>query len=184
MLTQALLPLFRAQGHGRIITVSSVVRRAPLTGPFNAVYAATKAGIDAWAEALNKEIASHGLMSVIVELGGFATDMMHVDNFAADALGPAGSGYEDLGLFVKELAERFSGGLAPAEVAAIGIADVVENSDPPLRTILPVEMIEQVALSTRFTDADYWALCKATTVRDWVRAMRQALERAAATPTP
>jgi NAD(P)-dependent dehydrogenase (short-subunit alcohol dehydrogenase family) len=92
--TQAALPYFRAQGHGRLVTVSSLTRRGPISGPLNSVYAATKASSDAWAVNLNKEVAHHGIRSVIVELGGFATDMMDSERFSPEDSTPPGSGYE------------------------------------------------------------------------------------------
>src|ERR1700737_3742330 len=70
--TQAALPIMRAQGSGHIIQVSSIggVNAFPTVG----LYHASKWGLEGFSQSLAAEIAGFGIKVTIVEPGGFATD--------------------------------------------------------------------------------------------------------------
>lgn len=177
LIAQPALRFFRSVGSGRLVTISSLTRRALMSGPLNAVYAATKAGIDAWAVNLNKEIADFGIRSVVVELGGFATDLMEGLRSSAEQSTPLGSGYERAGQHFAESMQRLSSSLPSPEAAAEGIADVVEDPNPPLRTILPPQLSALVDRVEGLGDEDFWAICEARSYRDSAYALRTALHR-------
>lgn len=72
-LTRALLPTFRAQGHGRIILVSS---QAALAGqPGNSMYCASKWALEGWAESLAYEVDPFGIDVVVIEPGPYRTEI-------------------------------------------------------------------------------------------------------------
>lgn len=70
--TQAVLPRFRAQSHGLVINVSSIVGRTTL--PLGAVYDATKFAVEGLSEALRFELAVIGVQVKVIEPGLVATD--------------------------------------------------------------------------------------------------------------
>lgn len=77
-MSQAVLPHFRAQGHGRIINIASV---AGVIGfPMNGLYCASKFAVLGLSESLAKEAAGFGVKVTSVEPGGFRT------KFAAGSL--------------------------------------------------------------------------------------------------
>lgn len=71
-MTQAVLPVMRAQGSGLVVNLSSIAgRMAFASGGF---YNATKYAVEALSEALFYEVASFGVRVLVIEPGAFATD--------------------------------------------------------------------------------------------------------------
>jgi len=70
--TQAFLPGLRAQGHGTILTTTSI--GGLVAFPFNSVYHATKWGLEGWSESLAFELEPFGLKVKTIAPGGIATD--------------------------------------------------------------------------------------------------------------
>lgn len=63
----AVLPIMRLQGSGRIINLSSILGLIP--APFSAYYAATKHAIEGYSESLDHEVRGFGIRVVLVEPG-------------------------------------------------------------------------------------------------------------------
>jgi NAD(P)-dependent dehydrogenase (short-subunit alcohol dehydrogenase family) len=72
-LTRTVLPQMKLQKSGHIILVSSISGR--LAGPGRSSYSSSKFALEGWAEGLRFEAYPHGLRVVLVEPGGFATDI-------------------------------------------------------------------------------------------------------------
>lgn len=70
-MSQAILPFFRAQGHGTIAFTSSGCAWGAL--PFLSHYCMTKAALSSFAESLHKEVSPLGINCVAFDLGGFPT---------------------------------------------------------------------------------------------------------------
>ena len=70
--TQAVLPVMRAQGGGTIVNVSSVA--AELAIPFQAFYSATKSAVSSLSAALRNEVAPFGIKVTAVLPGDVKTD--------------------------------------------------------------------------------------------------------------
>ncbi|MFJ3233802.1 SDR family oxidoreductase [Streptomyces sp. NPDC086787] len=70
-LTRLVLPLMRAQGHGHIINVSSVVGR--MAYPGLGAYVAAKHALEGMSQALAIEAAPHNIRVTVLEPGMFAT---------------------------------------------------------------------------------------------------------------
>lgn len=63
----AVLPLMRRQGGGRIVNMSSVLGLIP--APFNAYYSSTKHALEGYTESLDHEVRASGIRVVLVEPG-------------------------------------------------------------------------------------------------------------------
>ncbi|MFI5542609.1 SDR family oxidoreductase [Streptomyces sp. NPDC051815] len=70
-LTRLVLPLMRAQGHGHIVNVSSVVGRMAFPGL--GAYVAGKHALEGMSQALAVEAAPHNIRVTVLEPGMFAT---------------------------------------------------------------------------------------------------------------
>ena len=67
------LPHLRATGGGRIVNVSSIYGRT--TTPLSGWYQASKHALEGLTDALRAEVASDGIKVILVEPGGFRTDI-------------------------------------------------------------------------------------------------------------
>ena len=70
-LTNCFVPVFRKQGYGRIVNVSSVLGR--ITIPFMGIYAASKYAVEAISDAQRVELRGSGVMVSVVEPGPIQT---------------------------------------------------------------------------------------------------------------
>jgi NAD(P)-dependent dehydrogenase (short-subunit alcohol dehydrogenase family) len=126
--TQAALPIMRAQKSGHILQVSSIggVQAFPTVG----LYHASKWGLEGFSQSLAAEVAGFGIKVTIVEPGGYSTEWSGSSAKRATRL-PA---YDESYAAVQE----FRGKVWPAdpEATASAILKVVDSNDPPLRLFL------------------------------------------------
>jgi NAD(P)-dependent dehydrogenase (short-subunit alcohol dehydrogenase family) len=123
--TQAALPMMRAQGSGHIIQVSSIggVNAFPTVG----LYHASKWGLEGFSQALAAEVAGFGIKVTIVEPGGFATDWGGPSAKRATQM----TAYDGARAAIAGVRGKY----APGDPLATGpaILKVVDAKDPPLR---------------------------------------------------
>lgn len=70
--TQAALPILRAQGSGHLIQVSSIGGISAFPGV--GAYHASKWALEGFSQALSQEVAGFGIRVTLIEPGGFSTD--------------------------------------------------------------------------------------------------------------
>jgi len=70
-MTQAVLPLMRVAGAGRIVNVGSVAATMPI--PYQAMYAASKAALEVFSQAVGMEVAPFGIKCCCIEFGDMKT---------------------------------------------------------------------------------------------------------------
>lgn len=99
--TRAALNRMMAQGSGLIVLISSISPEIKADG--ESVYAATKAGVNAFALTLRKEVADHNVRIAVIEPGSVGSDMQEC---SADEQREAVSRGEML--FAEEVAEAVS----------------------------------------------------------------------------
>ena len=73
-LTRRIIPVMRAQGHGRIVTCSSVL--GLVSGPYRGAYAASKFAVEAMTDALRYELAGTGIHVSLLEPGPIRTQFL------------------------------------------------------------------------------------------------------------
>ena len=136
--SRAVLPHLRAQGHGLIVHVTSILGR--LLFPGCAPYCASKFALEAFAEVLQYELAGSGVESVIVEPGPYPSELLPNSPAPADTERVAGygalAGLRDK--FVAQFAELFRSAKAPrTQDVADAILRLIElpTGDRPLRTV-------------------------------------------------
>ena len=135
-LTNRLIPIFREQGYGRIVNISSVVGRLSL--PFMGIYSASKFALEAVSDAMRVELAQDGLGVCLVEPGPIQT------RFSTNC---AGQGAEKIdtdrskfgNAYKQYFAKRRNGGMSedrfrlPPEAVAKKILHALESPNPKIR---------------------------------------------------
>jgi NAD(P)-dependent dehydrogenase (short-subunit alcohol dehydrogenase family) len=123
--TQAAVPIMRAQGSGHIIQVSSIggISAFATVG----IYHASKWGLEGFSQALAQEVAGFGIHVTLIEPGGFSTDWG----------GPSSVHSEELDIYadIRAAREQFRGSITPGDPTATrgAILKVVDADEPPLR---------------------------------------------------
>ncbi len=79
-LTHAAVSVFKARGHGSVINVSSLAGFQP--APFNATYAATKAFVNSFTQAVSEELRGSGVRLQLLCPGFTRTEFQEVAGFA------------------------------------------------------------------------------------------------------
>jgi NAD(P)-dependent dehydrogenase (short-subunit alcohol dehydrogenase family) len=127
--TQAALPILRAQGGGRIIQVSSIggVTAFPNLG----IYHASKWALEGLTQSLAEEVAGFGIHVTLVEPGSFATDWVDTAAHAE----PLAAYDAERETFTAARAARMSV-RPPAEAARSAFLKIVDAPEPPLRVFL------------------------------------------------
>ncbi len=124
---QAALPILRAQGHGHILTVSSI---GGIIGfPTGGSYTASKFVIEAMSEALAGEVAPFGIKVTIIEPGSFATEFRSSVQFA-----PSIQAYEPVRQIIHAAFKPEDNG--DPQATAQAILKAVDAEKPPLRLVL------------------------------------------------
>jgi len=127
-LTQAVLPIMRAQGHGHIIQLSSVLGVATL--PVLGIYNASKFAVEGLSETLATEVKGFGIRVTLVEPNGFATDWSGASAAHTEEM-PAYDGVRKA--FNEGLTDDIFGNPAATSNA---ILQLVDSPNPPLRLFL------------------------------------------------
>lgn len=129
--TQAALPILRAQGNGHILQVSSIggISAFPTVG----IYHASKWALEGLSQALAQEVAGFGIKVTLIEPGAYSTDWGGSSARHATAL-PAYDAVRDQ---VTKLRSRRG---TPGDPVATrsAVLTLVDSDDPPLRVFLGV----------------------------------------------
>ncbi len=132
--TQAALPILRAQGAGWIVQVSSIGGLAafPLTG----IYHASKWALEGLSESLHQEVEPFGIRMLILEPSGFRTDWAGSSMDRAEPL----HAYEQIEAFANRRATQReeNNGRQPGNpnLAARALLDALDRPDTPFRLLL------------------------------------------------
>lgn len=136
--TQAALPILRAQGAGHIIQVSSIggVNAFPMVG----LYHASKWGLEGFSQSLAQEVAGFGIKVTLVEPTGFSTDWAGPSAVQAEPI----EAYAEYREQVQEMRRKRIGTPGDPEATGPAILKVVDAEEPPLRVFFGVGLLDQI----------------------------------------
>ncbi len=152
--TKAALPVFRRQGSGYFIQVTSIGGR--LTAPGLAAYQSAKFAVEGFSSVLRQEVAPLGIRVTLAEPGGMRTDWAG-SSMDIPAFGPD---YEaTVGAMAKRLRE--GSGTEPTDPAKVArvFLDLADNPQPPLHLVLGSDAASLIAGAMRDTlgEDERWA---------------------------
>ncbi|MCJ7932331.1 MAG: SDR family oxidoreductase [Chryseobacterium sp.] len=161
-ITRALLPHFREQKGGNIITITSGVGR--VTVPLVSIYAASKFALEGFCESLSFELASQNIRVKIIEPGNIATNFEQTtkENFAD---GEALIDYAD---YLKQMDKVFKsiyngGGSTAADVAETIFKAATDESNI-LRYVIGSDLQPLIDIRNGGTDESYMDVLRSTFV--------------------
>ena len=126
--TQAVLPIMRAQGQGHIIQLSSILGIA--TSPVLGLYNASKFAVEGLSETLAAEVKPFGIKVTLVEPNGFSTDWSGTSAIHTTPM----KEYEEVkAAFYASITPGFFG---DPEATKDAILKLVDSPQPPLRLFL------------------------------------------------
>jgi len=124
---KSVLPIMRAQGGGRIISMSSV---GGLFGfPYSAFYSASKFALEGYCDSLQLEVRPFGIHVSLIEPAGVLTPVAGNVPKAALTLQPYAQTRTKMGL---QMDKMMKAGM-PAETVATAINLILKSSNPKLR---------------------------------------------------
>ena len=151
--TQAALPIFRRQGGGHLVQVSSLGGHIA-SGQALGVYHASKWAVEALSEATASETAQWGVKVTLIEPGAFGTDWSGPSSKHSAPLPE----YDDLRAAAEE---RWANPPVPAgdpRATSAAVLAVVDADEPPLRLLLgtrPLPLI-RAAYESRLAEWEKW----------------------------
>ncbi len=125
--TQAALPILRAQGSGHILQVSSIggISAFPLVG----AYHASKWALEGISQSLAAEVAPFGIHVTLIEPGGFATDWAGPSSKHSAQLPEYAEFHEK----VQEQRKQRVGTPGDPTASSAAVLELVDAEEPPLR---------------------------------------------------
>ena len=146
---QACLPAFRSQGHGRIITVCSVMSVLQL--PFQGFYSSVKAALLSLSQSLSMELKGSGIQCSAILPGDVATGFTGARKFTAASKDPASPYKEQMERNLKKIEHDELGGMSP-EVIGRAILKQLQRRHMAVR-VIPRLDYKLVGMLVRFLPA-------------------------------
>jgi NAD(P)-dependent dehydrogenase (short-subunit alcohol dehydrogenase family) len=125
--TQAALPIMRAQGSGHILQVSSIggISAFPIVG----AYHASKWALEGFSQALAQEVEGFGIHVTLIEPGGFSTDWGGSSAKRSEPM----AAYDELREQVAESRKARMSEPGDPSASAAAVLRIVDAEEPPLR---------------------------------------------------
>ena len=125
--SQAVLPIMRSQGYGRIVNIGSVVGFLP--APYQGIYAASKHGLEGYSESLDHEVRQFGIRVSVIEPGFTRTNIVQNGQLAGQ---PIAAYARERNRVLDAARERVAKGGDPFSVASV-VAEAITSRSPRLR---------------------------------------------------
>jgi short-subunit dehydrogenase len=125
-MVNAVLPIMRKQGFGQIINMGSMAGSVPV--PYQGMYAATKAAIFSYSDALRQELKTLNIKVSVIQPGFFSTEIMGATPTKTKSIDAYTKSEERL---LMKLSEAIKNGENPKLVAELTLK-IIQSPNPKL----------------------------------------------------
>jgi NAD(P)-dependent dehydrogenase (short-subunit alcohol dehydrogenase family) len=155
--TQAVLPIMRNQGSGKIVNISSGAGRFGF--PTGSIYVSTKFAVEGLSESLAYEVEPFGIKIILVEPGVIKTNFFNASNTTKKSLNPNSpyfKMYQNMGSGFSKMIEN---GSTP-DVVAKTVLEAISNDIPKLRYLAGNDVKQLLEGKTNMSDEDFFSMMK------------------------
>ena len=156
--TKAVLPSMRQRKSGQIINMGSIAGTVPV--PFEGFYAATKAALFAYSEALRHEVKGFNIKVSVVQPGFFRTNFGNARKMAIETI----EAYDGMRRRTLSRLERHLEEGADPKIVAGAVLRIIESPSPRLKYAVGRErrylLLKKITPASRFESAlrAHWQL--------------------------
>jgi NAD(P)-dependent dehydrogenase (short-subunit alcohol dehydrogenase family) len=155
--TQAVLPIMRKQGSGRIINISSGAGRIGYPG--GSAYVSSKFALEGLSESMAYEIEQFGIRTVLVEPGFVRTKIgenMAISKKTQDPNSP----YSQMMQMMSSNQERMLENGSDADLVASVVAEAATAKEPNLRYLAGKDVQQMMAAKKSMSDEEFQKMIK------------------------
>ena len=155
--TQAVLPIMRKQGSGRIINISSGAGRIGYPG--GSAYVSSKFALEGLSESMAYEIEQFGIKTVLVEPGFVRTKIgenMAISKKTQDPNSP----YSQMMQMMSSNQERMLENGSDADLVASVVAEAATAKEPNLRYLAGKDVQQMMAAKKSMSDEEFQKMMK------------------------
>ena len=155
--TQAILPIMRKQGSGRIINISSGAGRIGYPG--GCAYVSSKFALEGLSESISIEVEEFGIRTVLVEPGFVRTNFAENIAIAKKAQGP-NSPYSQMMQMMSSNRDRMFENASDADLVAATVVEAATAKEPNLRYLAGKDVQQMVAAKKSMSDQEFQRMIK------------------------
>ena len=160
--TQAVLPIMRKQGSGRIINISSGAGRIGFPG--SSAYVSSKFALEGLSESMAFEVEQFGIKTVLVEPGFVRTNFAENIAIAKKAQEPR-SPYSQMMQMMSSNLDRMFENASDADLIAAVVVEAATAKEPNLRYLAGKDVQQMVAAKKSMSDEEFQNMIRQS-VRD------------------
>jgi NAD(P)-dependent dehydrogenase (short-subunit alcohol dehydrogenase family) len=155
--TQAVLPIMRKQGSGRIINISSGAGRFGYPG--GSAYVSSKFALEGLTESMGYELEQFGIKVVLVEPGVVRTNFGDNMVIAQKAQNPS-SPYSQMMQKMSSIRGRMIENASDTELVATVVVEAATAKEPNLRYLVGKDVQQMVAAKKSMSDQEFQRMIK------------------------
>jgi len=155
--TQAVLPVMRKQGSGRIINISSGAGRIGFPG--SSAYVSSKFALEGLSESMAFEVEQFGIKTVLVEPGFVRTNFAENIAIAKKAQEPR-SPYSQMMQMMSSNRDRMFENASSVDLVAAVVVEAATAKEPNLRYLAGKDVQQMVAAKKSMSDEEFHKMVK------------------------
>jgi NAD(P)-dependent dehydrogenase (short-subunit alcohol dehydrogenase family) len=155
--TQAVLPIMRKQGSGRIINISSGAGRIGYPG--GSAYVSSKFALEGLSESMAFEVEQFGIRTVLVE-PGFVRTKIGENMAISKKIQDPNSPYSQMMQMMSSNQERMLENGSDADLVASVVAEAATAKEPNLRYLVGKDVQQMMAAKKSMSDEEFQKMLK------------------------